>query len=224
MRTALLALATSAHAACATPGPAPFAPPNPEVAARNRIAGDPHLGRFPFEAAVEGLPRPSADARLHADLHTSEGRVSCELWADHAPIAVANFVGLARGLRPYQLEEGGPWETGVFYDGLPWHRVVPGQIIQTGKLGSRPSPGFRLQDEVSPGDDWTRPGVLATANAGERNTGSAQFFITMGKATHLKGKHTIFGACDDEGIVRALAGKVERGEVVQLDRVEIVWR
>ena len=186
-------------AACAS-GPRPFPPPVPEVLARNQAAGDPHGGRFPYEDAVAGLP---PGEHLVAVLATDAGEIRCRLDPSEAPIAVANFVGLARGIRPFQERPGGPWTTAPYYDGVPFHRVVDGEFIQTGRRGE--GPGFRLQDEMSPGHVFDHPGLLALANTGAPNSSAAEFFITFHALTQLKGKHTILGSCDGEDVVRELA-------------------
>lgn len=193
-------------AACGLGGPRPFPPPVPAVVAANQAAGDPHAGRFPYEDAVAGLPEGPT---LRASIDTDAGTVHCRLDPGSAPIAVANFVGLARGLRAYQIAEGGPWERGPFYDGLSFHRAVPGQFVQAGRRGEREFPGFHLQDEMSMGHAFDRIGLLALANNGAPNSSSAQFFITTASSLeHLKGKHTVFGSCDDEDVVRELERRV----------------
>src|SRR5690606_2369907 len=99
-----VAVALAASTACATLGPgdaAPFPAPVQDVVAANVALGDPYEGRFPFEEAVAGLPGSGA---LRATLVTDEGKVECELDPRHAPLTVASFVGLARGLRPFRAE------------------------------------------------------------------------------------------------------------------------
>lgn len=194
-----------AAAACALAGPRPFPPPVPAVVAANQAAGDPHVGRFLYEDAVAGLPEGPT---LRATLDTDAGVVHCRLDPSNAPIAVASFVGLARGLRAYQVAADGPWERGHFYDGLPFHRAEPGQFVQTGRRGDREFPGFHLQDEMSMGHAFDRIGLLALANSGAPHSSSAQFFITTAALGHLNGKHTIFGSCDDEDVVRELERRV----------------
>ena len=191
-------------AACALGAPRPFAPPVPGVVAVNQQAGDPHAGRFPYEEAVAGLPEGPT---LRALLDTDAGEIHCRLDPGSAPIAVASFVGLARGLRAFQAAPGGPWETRPFFDGLPFHRAVERQFVQTGRRGQE-NAGFRLQDEMSSGHVFDRAGLMALANAGTPHSSSAQFFITTEPLSQLDGKHTIFGACDDEDIVRGLERRV----------------
>ncbi len=204
VRTTWIGL-TAPLLACALGGPRPFAPPVPAVVADNQQAGDPHLGRFPYEDAVAGLPEGPT---LRALLDTDAGEIHCRLDPGSAPIAVASFVGLARGLRAYQATEGGPWQRGPFFDGMPFHRAVEAQFVQTGRLGEREHAGFHLQDEMTSGHSFDRGGLLALANNGAPHSGSAQFFITTAPLGHLDGKHTIFGACDDEDVVRELERRV----------------
>ena len=98
-RTAVFALALLAGPfACDPRAPGSFPPSDPELAAQNEAAGDPYRGRFPFEEAVAGLPE---SGQLVATIVTEEGEVPCRLMPDIAPLAVANFIGLARGLRPF---------------------------------------------------------------------------------------------------------------------------
>jgi peptidyl-prolyl cis-trans isomerase A (cyclophilin A) len=201
-----LAVGLTGLLACQLGAPRPFPPPVPAVVAANQQTGDPHLGRFPYEEAVAGLPEGPA---LRALIDTDAGPIHCRLDPSSAPIAVANFVGLARGLRAYQTAEGGPWERGRFYDDLPVHRAESGQFIQTGRRGDREHPGFKLQDEMSSGHVFDRTGLLALANSGAPHSSAAQFFITSATSlTHLNGKHTIFGTCDDEDVVRELERRV----------------
>ena len=143
-----------------------------------------------------------------ATLHTSEGDIELVLLPEDAPVTVANFVGLAEG-------EGVPNpETGdqAFYDGVVFHRVIDGFMIQGGDpLGTgRGGPGYQFEDELDNGQDFTEPGMLAMANSGPDTNGS-QFFITVAPTEHLDGDYTIFGhVANDESqeVVDAIA-KVE---------------
>ncbi len=115
---------------------------------------------------------------LTAHFDTSRGLIKVELFADKAPLTVANFVNLAqRG----------------FYDGLNFHRVIADFMIQGGcpEGSGRGGPGYRFEDETNNGVRHER-GVLSMANAGP-NTNGSQFFITHIKTDWLDGKHTVFG-------------------------------
>ena len=172
---------------------------------------DPADGKFTLEQATKGLPGP-AGAPLVATIDTSLGKFTCELYDKQAPITVANFVGLARGLRPWLDPKTNKWITKKpFYDGLIFHRVIPGFMIQGGDpmgigIGN---PGYKFEDEFSPDLKFDRPGLLAMANAGPRTNGS-QFFITEGTPAHLTGHHTIFGHCEPLSLVTQIAA-VEKG-------------
>jgi peptidyl-prolyl cis-trans isomerase A (cyclophilin A) len=204
--------------ACDSPSAGTFPPEDPGLAAENEAAGDPHRGRFPLESALAGL---EGDGDLRAILVTDAGEVHCRLLPDAAPLTVANFVGLARGLRPFREHDDGEWITAPYYDGLPFHRVEPEQFVQTGKRGSSKWPGFRLQDEIGIGTAMDRAGIMAMANDGTPNSGAAQFFVTLAPLRDLDGKYTLFGRCEDDWVVRDIASRVESGETVRLQRVSI---
>jgi len=159
--------------------------------------GDPVGGEFNLADALEGLP---AGGTLFAVFHTNTGDMRCELFESAAPTTVANFVGLARGLRP-ALDEQGAWTRKPFYDGVEFHRVIPGFMIQGGDPSGtgRGETGFVIPDEFSDELSHDRPGILSMANRGP-GSGSGQFFITLGPTPHLNGKHTIFGACDEAAV------------------------
>jgi peptidyl-prolyl cis-trans isomerase A (cyclophilin A) len=170
---------------------------------------DPAKGKFTLEQATKGL---SGSGPLTAKIETTLGTLTCELYDKQAPITVANFVGLARGLRPWKDPKTGKWEEKKpFYDGLIFHRVIPGFMIQGGDpvgVGTG-NPGYRFEDEFSPELKFDKPGLLAMANAGPGTNGS-QFFITEGTPAHLTGRHTIFGHCEPLSLVTEIAG-VEKG-------------
>lgn len=202
---ATVALAVGPAPGCAGGGgPRAFDPPLPELVAENEGAGDPHGGRFPYEAALAGL---AGEGPPVAVIETSAGTITCRLEADAAPITVANFVGLARGIRPFRGDDGA-WITAPYYDGLRWHRAIEGQFVQGGERGPQ-SPGFRVQDEISPGVKFDRAGALALANDGSPHSGAAEFFITSAPLPHLSGAHTIFGTCDAGHVVRELERQVK---------------
>jgi len=171
---------------------------------------DPAKGNFTLEEATKGLSGP-ASGSLVAKLETTQGTFTCQLFDKQAPITVANFVGLARGVRPWKDPKTGQWVKKPFYDGLIFHRVIPGFMIQGGDpLGvGTGNPGYRFQDEFSPDLKFDKPGLLAMANAGPGTNGS-QFFITEGTPAHLTGRHTIFGECEPLSLVTKIAN-VERG-------------
>ncbi len=138
-------------------------------------------------------------SETQAILHTSEGDIRVTLFPTHAPKTVANFVGLAEGSKDYSQRNAKGELSGPFYDGSLFHRVIKGFMIQGGDpTGTgRGGPGYRFNDEIHPELQFNRPYLLAMANAG-RNTNGSQFFITVGAATHLNRKHTIFGEVADQ--------------------------
>ena len=139
---------------------------------------------------------------LYATLHTNRGDIRLELFPDQAPKTVRNFVDLAQGTREWQDPETGQTRREPFFDGVTFHRIIPGFMIQGGdRLGTGTGgPGYAFDDEIHPGLDFTAPYMLAMANAGTRGgrgTNGSQFFITVGPTTWLQGKHTIFGRVAD---------------------------
>ena len=148
---------------------------------------------------------------MNVTLHTNHGDINVTLFPDHAPKTVKNFVGLATGELEYKDDAGRTSPT-PFYDGLTFHRVIPGFMIQGGcPLGrGMGGPGFAFDDEISPDKDFGKPYLLAMANAGKRmgkGTNGSQFFITVGATTWLNGKHTIFGEVAD-GASREVVDKI----------------
>lgn len=144
---------------------------------------------------------------LIANIHTTMGTIRCELFEDRTPITVANFVGLARGLKAWIDPETHQPRTGEpFYDGVIFHRVIPDFMVQTGdRTGTgQEGPGYMIADEFHAELRHDRPGILSMANYGP-NTGGSQFFITERPAPHLDDRHTVFGHCINQDIVRAIA-------------------
>ena len=164
---------------------------------------------------------------LKATLHTNRGDIVLNLFPNHAPETVENFVGLAEGTKDYQADGG---KTGKFYDGLTFHRVIDNFMIQGGcPLGTGTGgPGYTFKDEFHPELAFTKPYLLAMANAGPGTNGS-QFFITVGATPWLNAKHTIFGEVADQAgrdVVDAIAatqtGAADRPvEPVVIESVEI---
>ena len=124
-----------------------------------------------------------------ATLHTNHGDIAIELFGNHAPKTVDNFVTLADGSKT-----GKP-----FYDGVIFHRIIAGFMIQGGDPTGTGTggPGYTFADEFHPELSFDRPYLLAMANAGPGTNGS-QFFITVAKTPHLNNHHTIFGEVVDE--------------------------
>jgi peptidyl-prolyl cis-trans isomerase A (cyclophilin A) len=190
--------------------------PNPVTASTvNEELGplpeDPAHGKFTLAQALEGLPPKGA---IKATIATSLGTLKCRLYDDRAPNTVANFVGLARGLRPWK-DPSGNWVKRPLYDGTTFHRVIKGFMIQGGdpKGNGSGEPGYVIKDEIWPGAKHDRPGLLCMANRGPHTNG-AQFFITDAPAAHLtrSGTYTIFGECAPESVVHAIAQTPVAGE------------
>jgi peptidyl-prolyl cis-trans isomerase A (cyclophilin A) len=121
------------------------------------------------------------------------GQIKARLFEKESPITVANFVGLATGKKAYLDFNNGLPSMKPFYDGLTFHRVIRGFMMQGGDpLGTGTGGTETIPDELENGLKFDRPGLLGMANAGP-NTGSCQFFITEVATEHLNGLHTIFG-------------------------------
>ncbi len=170
---------------------------------------DPQGGKFTLAQATKGLPKQGT---LAAHIKTSMGSFYCDLFADKTPNTVANFVGLARGLRKFWDSQKLAWVARHYYDGTTFHRVIPGFMIQGGDYTGtgRGGIGYTIPDEMSPTLHHDRPGQLCMANRGP-NTNEAQFFITEGAAPHLEGSYTIFGQCEPATLVQRIARVPQSG-------------
>jgi cyclophilin family peptidyl-prolyl cis-trans isomerase len=136
-----------------------------------------------------------ADPGLYAIFNTSMGQIVTRLYEDKAPATVKSFVALATGTKA-TLDKKGALTKRHYYDGLTFHRVIKGFMIQTGDVnasGSSPCGIPNLRDEIDPSLNFKEPGRLAMANTGSPNTGACQIFITVGTPDYLTGKYTIFG-------------------------------
>jgi len=161
---------------------------------------------------------------MFATLHTTAGDIRIELYPNHAPKTVANFAGLAQGSKPWTDPRTGAERTEPLYDGVIFHRVIPGFMIQGGDpLGTGTGgPGYSFDDEIHPELAFTEPYLLAMANSGQRRdpvtgkvggTNGSQFFISVAPTTWLTGKHTIFGKVADDAsraVVDAIASATTR--------------
>lgn len=137
--------------------------------------------------------KPALEPGLYVSIATSMGTIVARLYEKESPITVQNFVDLATGQKEWTDPATGQRVKKPLYDGLTFHRVIPGFMIQGGDpLGTGTGGTDPIPDEFHPSLTFDRPGRLAMANAGPR-TGSSQFFITEGPTTHLNGRHTIFG-------------------------------
>lgn len=181
--------------ACEQQKPAASAPD----AAALDPAIDPTGGNFTLQDALAGL---SGTGELRARIDTNLGTMVAKLYENEAPMTVANFVGLARGTRPFRDVKTNLWVKRPYYDGLTFHRVIKDFVIQggdplaTGKGG----PGYKFPDEFNEKLHHDKPGVLSMANngtldrpTGKPGTNGSQFFITAVPAPHLDNHHTVFG-------------------------------
>ncbi|CAN5829058.1 hypothetical protein BH11MYX3_BH11MYX3_02670 [soil metagenome] len=202
---------------------------DPAVGAAMKRIGDPELPAAPPADVLAAVKAPvaadletytkgiSGTGDLIATIKTSVGTVRCQLFADKAPMTVANFVGLATGKKPWLDPKTNKVQKGRrYFDGTIFHRVIPDFMIQGGDPTGTGTggPGYQFGDETSP-DVKMAPGVLAMANAGKGTNGS-QFFITEGSPSYLDGKHTIFGTCKPLDVV----GKIARVKRNDSDRPE----
>jgi peptidyl-prolyl cis-trans isomerase A (cyclophilin A) len=140
---------------------------------------------------------------LYAVVKTNRGDITIKLFPDHAPKTVRNFVELAEGGREWVDPRTDKPSTAKLYDGTVFHRIISGFMIQGGDpLGKGiGGPGYQFDDEIHPDLAFTKPYLLAMANAGKRGgrgTNGSQFFITVATPTWLTGQHTIFGEVEDE--------------------------
>ena len=147
-------------------------------------------------AAEEGAwtKKVSAGKTVFATFKTSEGDITVKLYSKESPKTVSNFVGLATGEKEWTHPKDGQKSRRPLYNGTTFHRVIPGFMIQGGDpMGSgQGDPGFQIEDEVSNGLSFNKPGLLAMANSGP-NTNGCQFFITDSKPEQLNGHYSIFG-------------------------------
>ena len=216
------------------PAPAPAAPAGGRPRSRDLTVvpahadptePDPLRGRFSLEQATAGL---AGTGPLVATIETRLGSFSCELLSREAPVTVANFIGLARGLRDFWDPTAGRWVRRPFYDGSIFHRVIPDFMIQGGDIlrSGMGGPGFEFADENVQGHN--APGLLCMANHGP-NTNGGQFFITEVAKPHLDGSYSIFGRCTPTDLVGRITA-VERDprdmpvEAIVIDHVRIARR
>ena len=135
---------------------------------------------------------------LHAHFTTTLGNFTIRLFEEDAPKTVANFVGLAEGTQEFIDPKTRQKTTRPYYDGLTFHRVIDGFMIQGGcPLGTGTGgPGYTFEDEFSPKLKHRGAGVLSMANAGP-NTNGSQFFVTLAATPWLDNRHTVFGEVVD---------------------------
>jgi peptidyl-prolyl cis-trans isomerase A (cyclophilin A) len=152
------------------------------------------------------------DPGKYALFSTTEGDFVIKLHDKEVPKTVENFVGLAEGTKAWKDPVSGQQITKPFYNGLIFHRVIDGFMIQGGcPMGSgMGGPGYRFEDEFAPGLKHDRVGILSMANAGP-NTNGSQFFITLGPTPHLDRRHSVFGEVVEGLDVVKKIGKTQTG-------------
>jgi peptidyl-prolyl cis-trans isomerase A (cyclophilin A) len=191
---ALAQTAPQASGQSATPAAAQSAPPAAAQSTPPAASSD-----LPDAPSVTLAPKPEpVPSGPTIVFDTSMGRLTCRTFDKQAPNAVANFIGLAEGSKDWTVNATSAKQHGKrFYDGLTFHRVIPGFMIQGGDpVGDGTGdPGYMFSDEISPALTFSVPGRLAMANSGP-NTNGSQFFITEDAIAELDGKYTIFGQCD----------------------------
>ncbi|MDR0365898.1 MAG: peptidylprolyl isomerase [Bifidobacteriaceae bacterium] len=168
---------------------------------------------------------------MQAIIHTNKGDIRLNLFGESAPITVANFVGLADGSKAWTDPATGAPGQGPLYKGTIFHRVIDGFMIQGGDpLGKGfGGPGYEFGDEIDPALTFSKPYLLAMANAGPGTNGS-QFFITVTPTPHLNGQHTIFGEVADQpsrdvvdAIATAATGRNDKPvEDVVIESIELL--
>jgi cyclophilin family peptidyl-prolyl cis-trans isomerase len=165
-------------------------------------------------AQTPAAPAKKLDPGLYAMFTTSMGTITTELYEKEAPNTVRNFVGLARGTRPWLDPKTRQMVTRPLYDNITFHRVIPDFMIQSGDptgVGNH-NCGFMLKDEIVTGFRFDRPGRLAMANIGRPNSGACQFFVTDGPYPAGNGMYTIFGqVVDGQNVVAKIARVIRDG-------------
>jgi peptidyl-prolyl cis-trans isomerase A (cyclophilin A) len=198
------------------PPPTENAPPpaaKPPPPAPKEKTQDPLGGKWTLADATKDIKGTGA---LLATIDTSQGKLTCKLNEEKAPITVANFVGLATGDRTWLDPTSGDWVKKPAYDGTTFHRIIKGFMIQGGdaKGDGTGEPGYVIPDEMWQGGLHDRAGLLCMANRGP-NTNGAQFFITDSDGPTVKNldrlhSYTIFGECTPVDTIHTLAA-VETG-------------
>ena len=159
---------------------------------------------------------------LRVRFETTEGNLAGLLFEDKAPRTVANFVGLATGTCAWADPKTREEVKRPFFDGLPFHRVIPDFMIQGGcPLGTGTGhPGYRFADEFHASLKHDRGGLLSMANSGP-NTNGSQFFITEVATPWLDGKHAIFGEITE---AKELIAQIARKQGKTTINKVVIWR
>ncbi|MBI4676539.1 MAG: peptidylprolyl isomerase [Elusimicrobia bacterium] len=170
--------------------------------------------------AACGRSPESEKGAKYAVIKTSKGVIKAKLYAAEVPAAVANFVGLATGTKAWKDPRTGKTLNGKkYYDGLTFHRVIPGFMIQTGDPTGKGDggAGFTFEDEFRKDLRFHKPGMLGMANFGP-DTNNGQFFITLKPLPELNGMHTVFGEVVEGLEVAKTIAKAPRDEFDGADK------
>ena len=154
-------------------------------------------------------------ADQQAVLKTNRGDITINLFPNHAPETVGNFVGLAEGTKEYRDDAGRSGQR--YYDGLVFHRIIDGFMIQGGcPLGTGSGgPGYTIKDEVANNARKHLRGTLSMAKTAAPDSGGSQFFICHTPQPHLDRKHTVFG--------QVVSGQEVVDAIKQGDKMNKVW-
>jgi peptidyl-prolyl cis-trans isomerase A (cyclophilin A) len=166
---------------------------------------------------------------VYAEFTTTLGNFTVRLFDQEAPKTVENFVGLAEGTKEWTDPRSNTKVTQPYYDGIIFHRVIDGFMIQGGDpLGQGiGGPGYNFADEFHPKLRHDKPGILSMANRGP-NTNGGQFFITLGPTPHLDDRHSVFGEVVEGMDVVRIIGRTPTGandrprQDVTIEHVKIV--
>jgi peptidyl-prolyl cis-trans isomerase A (cyclophilin A) len=147
---------------------------------------------------------------VYAHFSTTEGNFTIKFFDKEVPNTVANFVGLAEGTKEWTDPRTRQKVKKPYYDGVIFHRVIDGFMIQGGDpMGTGTGgPGFTFADEFNPNLRHDKAGILSMANRGP-NTNGGQFFITLGPTPHLDNRHSVFGEVTDGMDVVRKIGKTK---------------
>ena len=152
---------------------------------------------------------------VYANIFTPKGKIVCKLEFEKAPITVTNFVGLAEGTKTHNRTA-----SKLYFDGLNFHRVEPGFVIQGGDPAGNGSggPGYQFPNEIDPTLKHDKAGTLAMANAGP-NTNGSQFYITLSPTPALDGSYSVFGSVSEGmDVVKTIAvgDKIDSVRIVRV--------
>ncbi len=139
--------------------------------------------------------RAQTDPGLYAVFNTNQGTFVCRLHFERTPRTVANFVSLAEGTRPWVNFQQPGISRARYYDGITFHRVVSGFVIQAGSPNGmgNDGPGYTIQDEFHPDLRHDKAGILSMAKTSAPDSGGSQFFVTLAETPWLDNVHSVFG-------------------------------